>query len=92
MKTIIEETAIELAAAYYDVARQQGLTTIYKNQRKYVKAHWEKFISKAIEHLNEILKGDYPDAMKAPIYEAFILRANWVPQNGLRPFDPKWFQ
>ncbi len=94
MKTVIEETAIELAAAYYEVARQQGLTVKYKSQRQYVKEHWEKFIPKAIEHLTEILKGDYPDAMKNPIYEALIQRANTQPGkiNGLPPFDPKFFQ
>lgn len=80
MKTIIEETAIEMAAAFYDSARSRGIPSDYKNQRKYVKANWEKFIPVAIKHLNEILAGDYPESMKQPIYEALLDRANYNPK------------
>lgn len=77
--SIIESTAIEMCAAFYDVAMQQGLPTTYKSQRKYVKANWEKFIPKALDALMQILGGDYPDEMKKPIYAAVVERANHQP-------------
>lgn len=77
--SIIEATAIEMCAAYYDVAMQQGLPTSYKSQRKYVKANWEKFVPKALDALLQILGGDYSDEMKKPIYAAVIERANHQP-------------
>lgn len=77
MKTIIEETAIELAAALYEEYRMAGFQDKrYKNQRHYVRENFEKFIPKALEQLLEILNGNYPDEMKAPIYEAIKSRAD----------------
>jgi len=77
MKTIIEETAIELAAAMYEEYRMAGFNDKrYKNQRHYVRTNFEKFIPKAIEQLLLILNGNYPDEMKAPIYEALLMRSD----------------
>lgn len=86
-KSIIEVTAIEMCAEFYDVAMRQGLPTTYKTQRKYVKANWEKFIPVALNALLEILGGDYPEEMKKPIYAAVIERANSQPAlNIANPF------
>lgn len=93
MKTVIEETAIELAAAVYDETRKRGYQVKYKNQRAYVKANWEKYIPRAIDVLTQMLHGNYPQEMKDTIYDALVHRASTRPKiNGLPEFDPKFFQ
>lgn len=77
---LIEQTAIELAAAFYDHARCEGLSCKpYKNQRDYVKKNFERFIPKALEHLTTLLEMCSSDIMKNEIYEALLERANYQP-------------
>lgn len=74
---IIEKTAIEFAAVFYEAGRASGLTSKYKNPRAYAKANFEKFIPKAVEVLTGMLdRTDIPDLMKQEIYDALIERAN----------------
>lgn len=76
--TLIEKTAGELAAAWYEIGRSQGLTSKHKNARKYAKANLEKFIPKAVELLLQMLEphSNATEEMKAEIYEALMERHN----------------
>lgn len=75
-KTVIEETAIELAAEVYDTWRRNGMPCEpYRNQRHYVRKNFEKFIPKAIDLLLEILHNSgTSELMKEQIYDAFLSR------------------
>jgi hypothetical protein len=75
--TVIERTALELAATWYEIGRGQGLTSKHKDARAYAAHNLEKFIPKAVEILLSMLgRTDLPDLMKAEIYEAFLERHN----------------
>lgn len=74
---IIERTALEFAAVFYEAGRSQGATSKYKNAREFAKANLETFIPKAIEILTDMLsKSHISDAIKSEIAEALIERAN----------------
>ena len=91
---LIENVAVEFAAAFYENARMIGLSCKpYKNQRDYIKKNFEKFIPKAIEQLTDMLgMSNYSDHVKKEIYEALMERANWTPTiNGTPITDPKLF-
>lgn len=74
--TLIEQTAIELAAEVYDGFRCMGFTDPrYPNERKYIKKNFERFIPKAIELLLQILHRESTSkVMKDEIYKAIIER------------------
>lgn len=75
--TLIEKTAGELAATWYEIGRGQGMTSKYKNPRAYARANLEQFIPKAIELLISMLgRPDIPDTMKDEIHAALTERAN----------------
>ena len=46
---LIEKTALELAAVFYEAGRSSGLTSVCKNAKQYAKRNVEKFIPKAVE-------------------------------------------
>lgn len=74
---IIEKTALNFAATFYEVGRSQGLTSKFKTARHYASANMEKFVPHAIHHLREMLyKDDTPHEMKAIIHEAILERIN----------------
>lgn len=74
---IIEETALQLAATWYEIGRSQGLTSKYKNAKSYARRNLERFIPNAVEHLTSMLgKNDVPQNQKDIIYEALMERAN----------------
>lgn len=74
---VIEKTALELAAVYYEAGRSAGLTSKHKNARAFARANVEKFIPKAVELLMDILgKDSTPQDQKDMIYEAIMERAN----------------
>lgn len=79
--TLIETTAMEIAAFVYDSFRRCGaIDKKYPNERIYIKKNWERFIPKATEKLLEIMgRESTPEAMKMEIYEAFTERANHRP-------------
>ena len=53
--TVIEQTAIQLAACFYEAGRSSGLKSKHKNARAYAKANLERFIPKAIDILTTML-------------------------------------
>ena len=56
--TVIEETALSIAAAWYEVGRGQGLTSKWPNAKAYAKANLERFIPNAVSILLDMLKPD----------------------------------
>jgi len=74
---VIEKTALELAAAYYEIGRSKGLKSRYKTPQAYAKKHVTNFIPKAVELLMDMLGRDStPQDQKDMIYEAFMERTN----------------
>lgn len=74
---IIEKTALEFAAVWYDIGRGQGMTSKWKTPRAYARANLEKFIPVALKHLLSMLsRHDISEHMKKEIYDAYIERAN----------------
>lgn len=83
---IIEQTALQLAATFYEIGRGQGLTSKYKNARLYAKANFEKFIPKALDVLHEMLgNSSTSEDQKELIYTALIERANDPSLNSIFP-------
>lgn len=85
---IIEKTAGEFAATFYDAARSSGLKTIklqgkvidlirYKSPRDFARRHIEKFIPAAVHSLIEIMsRPNCPEDQKLIIYNALMERVN----------------
>lgn len=74
---LIEKTALELAAVFYEACRSSGLTSKHKDARSFAKANVEKFIPKAVNLLMDMISSDaIPEDQKALIYEAFMERTN----------------
>ena len=72
---LIEITAGELAATFYEAARSSGMKSKYPNARIYAKNNLETFVPKALELLLEMLgKEDTPEHMKNEIYDAIMER------------------
>lgn len=81
---IIEKTALNMAAVFYEAGRSSGLKSKYKNARIYAAANMEKFVPHAVHYLRELLyKPDTPDEMKAIIHEAILERINDPTANDL---------
>ena len=75
--TVIERTALELAATWYEIGRGQGLTSKWKDPKSYARANFTKFIPKAVELLISMLgRSDIHDLMKSEIYESLLERHN----------------
>ena len=68
---IIERTAAEMCALYYEVGRSQGLKTKYKTHKAFVHKYLENFIPMAVDSLVGML-GDpnVSDHLKKEIFEA----------------------
>lgn len=74
---LIEQTALNIAAVYYEQGRSLGLTSRFKNPQQYAKKYVERFIPKAVEILMDMLGNDATKPeMKEMIYEAFMERVN----------------
>jgi hypothetical protein len=74
---IIEQTAGELAATWYEIGRSNGMRSKYKTARKYAEANLEKFVPKAIDILTDMLANpSTPQTMKDHIMDALLERAN----------------
>lgn len=74
---IIEKTALELAASWWEIGRTNGMSSKYKSARQYAKKNLETWIPKAVEILTEMLsKDNIPELMKQEIYTALMERAN----------------
>lgn len=75
--SLIEKTAASLATEFYEIGRQQGLTSKHKTHQAYARANLEKFIPKAIEHLIVMLGNpDFSPMLKEEIYDALMDRHN----------------
>ena len=68
---IIERTAAEMCALYYEVGRSQGLKTKYKTHKSFVHKYLENFIPMAVDSLVGML-GDpnVSEHLKKEIFEA----------------------
>ncbi len=76
---VIEKTALELAAAFYEVGRGQGLTSRYKTPQAYAKRHLNEFIPKAVSLLMDIISNpNTPTDQRDMIYDALMERTNDV--------------
>lgn len=75
---LIERTALEMAAVFWEAARSSGLAQgKHKNARSFAKANIEKFIPFAVKHLIEILNNpEHGKHIKDEIYEALMDRVN----------------
>lgn len=74
---LIEKTALELAAVFYEAGRSSGLKSKHKDARSFAKAKLETFIPKAVDLLMDILANPAtPDDQKDMIYQAFMERTN----------------
>ena len=86
---IIEKTAGQMAAIFFEAARSSGMGIItlqgqkidlrkYKNNpRAFARSHLEKFIPAAVHALTEILSRDStPVEQKEIIYQALLERVN----------------
>lgn len=82
--TLIEKTALEFAAVWYDVGRSQGLKSKHKTARHFAAHNFIKFIPRAIEHLIDILNNPHSaPEMKQEIYSALMERIHDVDNNAL---------
>jgi len=68
---IIERTAAEMCALYYEVGRSQGLKTKYKTHKAFVHKYLENFIPMAVDKLVDML-GDpnVSEHLKTEIFAA----------------------
>ena len=72
---IIEKTAGDMAATFWEVGRSSGMKSKYKTARLYAKANIEKFVPMAVGILLDMLNSpDYNEHIKQTIYEAVIER------------------
>lgn len=86
---VIERTAAELAATWYEIGRGQGMTSKWKSPKTYARANFEKFIPKAVELLLSMLgRSDIAELMKQEIYEALLERHNDPELVGMFPNIP----
>lgn len=87
--TLIEKTALELALAWYEVGRSQGLTSKWSTAKSYARANFTHFIPKAIEYLISMLgRSDIHELQKSEIYESLMERHNDPTLNDLMPNIP----
>lgn len=85
---IIEKTAGNFAALWYDAARSSGMTIVklqgdtidlrkYKTPRNFARRHIEKFIPAAVHALTDIMsRENTPPEQKEIIYQALMERVN----------------
>ena len=74
---LIEQTALQMAAVYYEAGRNTGLKSKHKTPQAFAKANVEKFIPVAVSTLMDMLgsSATSPD-MKEEIYQAILERTN----------------
>jgi len=74
---LIEQTAAELAAIFWEAGRSAGMPSRFKNARTFARAKMTTFIPKAVQHLLEMLGNPaVPKEQKDLIYEAILERVN----------------
>ena len=74
---LIEQTALDMAAVYWESGRLSGLKSKHKTARAFARANVTHFIPTAVDTLMTILANPAtPKAQKDAIYDAFLERAN----------------
>lgn len=74
---LIEKTALEMAANFWEVGKSQGLKSKYPNARAYAKRYVKEFIPVAVSTLMDMLGKDHiPTDQKDMILDAFLERTN----------------
>lgn len=74
---LIEQTAMQFAAIYYEAGRATGMTSKFKNPRAFAKNNWPKFIPKVIDHFLDMLNNpNLAAGMKEAIHAAIMERHN----------------
>lgn len=75
-QVVIEQTALEFAATFYDAARSSGANST-KGQKQWARDNFVKFIPMAVQHLTAMLAQDnVADYLKQQIHEALLERVN----------------
>lgn len=68
---LLRKTAIEIAAAFYDMSkRSKAFRVVFPSQRKYVENHWPEFIKQAREALLSVMEHSKSDHVRNEIYDA----------------------
>jgi hypothetical protein len=76
---LIEQTALKLAASFYETGRSQGLTSKYKTHKAYARRHLNEFIPLAVSYLMDIISNPQTSIeMRDMVYDALTERANDV--------------
>lgn len=71
---LIAETAQSIAReAYESIAHSNDFYAAWPDRERFVAQNWSMFVQDARTALLKILAGDYPEAMKQPIYEAMLI-------------------
>jgi hypothetical protein len=74
---VIERTAAQMAAVFYEAGMNMGATSRYKSARHFARANVERFVPKAVEYLLEMLnRPDVSNHMKDEIYTAIMERVH----------------
>lgn len=74
---LLETIAAQLAATFYEIGRSQGLKSIHKDYKSYVKANILRFMPRAVEYCLDMLNNPHtPADQKALIFEALKERVN----------------
>jgi len=74
---LLERTALEFAAVYYEAGRSTGLKSKFKDAKSFAKHNFERFIPKVIEHFLDILANPtFDEDAKRMIWEAIQKRHN----------------
>lgn len=85
---LIAKNAREMCGAWYEVAaKDDAFYKLHPNQRQFIRAHWPKFIEIAKRTMAGMLGGNYPDEMKAAIFEALKGHAALNPPRRQRIID-----
>lgn len=80
---IIADAAKAIARESYEgMAHENEFYAEWPNREQFVAANWRMFVEGARAALLKILSGDYPDAMKEPIYEAMLIDGSLKAQPG----------
>lgn len=79
---LIAKTAREIAReAYESLAHDNTFHAEWPNREGFVQRNWQMFVDQARKALIRIISGDYPDAMKQPIYEALLIDGSMKAEN-----------
>lgn len=69
---LIVKTAMEIAAAHYEMIAKSGVIPISVTQKDFARKAWPQYLTIARSQLQDMLAGGYPETVKQEIYEAFI--------------------